>query len=114
MISPPAIPGIIFPRTVAAAKHVAAHDRRPDVLKVFRRNVVVWTRRAAFHAMDRAENPRGKRPFVELFAPFAERIGNALVRAGDVTVERHRDIEPEFCHRSRWRLSSVVLMASLR
>jgi hypothetical protein len=64
ILSPPAIPGTVPPRTVVGAKHVAAHDGRPDVLEVFRSDVVVGTSRTAFHAMDRAESPRGEGPVV--------------------------------------------------
>ena len=84
ILSPPAVPGTVSPRTVAAAKHVAAHDGRPDVLEVFRSDVVVGTSRTAFHAMDCAESPRGEGPFMQLFAALARRVGDALIGAGDV------------------------------
>jgi hypothetical protein len=34
----------------------------------------------------------------QLFAALAKRVGDALIGAGDVTVERHRDVEPEDRH----------------
>ena len=67
ILSPPAIPGTESPRTVATAKHVAAHDGRPDVLEVLRGDVVVGTSRAAFDAMEQTwlavlANPSGILP----------------------------------------------------
>jgi hypothetical protein len=103
IFSPPPVPWIISPRSIAAAKHVAAHNRGPDVLEVFRGDVVVGTGRASFHPMDRAESPRRERPIMELFPAFAQWMRDALVRPGDVAVERHCDVELELCHRASGR-----------
>jgi hypothetical protein len=104
IFSPPAIPGIVSPRAVAAAEHAAAHDRCSDVMEVFRSDVIVRPSRAAFHAMNRAEGPRRERPVMELLPTLAERSGDALVGAGNVAVEGHRNVELEFCHSGVRRL----------
>src|SRR5437763_354662 len=57
-------------------------------------------------------------PLVQAFAALAQRLSEGLVRPGDETVERHRDLERQSCHvvsplfvfqmrdRTAWRNSS--------
>jgi hypothetical protein len=103
IFSPPTVPGIIPPRPIASAKHVAAHDGGPNILEVLRGDIVVGTSRAALHVVDRTESPRSERPIVELFAALAQRMRDALLRTGDIAVQRHCDVELELCHRASGR-----------
>jgi hypothetical protein len=96
ILSPPTVPGFVSPRAVPAAKHVAAHNRGPDVLKIFRGDIVIGTGRASFHPMDRAESPRRERPIVEFLA--AQWMRDGLVGPGDIAVERHRNVELKNAH----------------
>jgi hypothetical protein len=99
ILPPPTAPGIGSPRTVAAAEHVAAHDVGPDVPEQSGDDVVVEAGLAAgFHSVHLAEAPRCERPLVEQAAALAERILDALPRAGDIAVERHGDLKFEKAH----------------
>ena len=100
VIAPPSLPWILAPRPTHRAEHVATHDRRADVLKSLAQHIVVNSRlAAAFVAVQRAEGFSGKGPVVNMDRAFAKRIFNALVRPGDVAVERYRDVESQFAHR---------------
>ena len=90
IVAPPTIPWIVSPWAIAAAKHVSAHNGRPDVLKIFRGDVVIGTSRAAFHSMAFTERSHRERPLMEFLATLAKWIRDALVRPGDVAVEQSR------------------------
>jgi hypothetical protein len=100
VIAPPPLPWVLAPRPTHRAEHVATHDRRTDVLKSLAQHIVINSRlAAAYVAVQRAEGFSGKGPVVNMDRAFAERIFNALVRPGNVAVERYRDVESQFAHR---------------
>src|SRR5256886_12604520 len=97
--SPPALPRLV-PRPGAAADHVPANDGRAgaaeDVLGERRARVDL----AAFLAVALAERLERDQPVVELLTADPERMLWRLVRAGDEAVDRHRDVQLQFAHRS--------------
>jgi hypothetical protein len=98
VIAPPSLPWVLAPRPAHRAEHVATHDRRTDVLKSLAQHIVINSRLAVYIAVQRAEGFGGKGPVVNMERPFAERILNALVRPGDVAVERYRNVESQFAN----------------
>src|SRR5439155_4936097 len=84
-------------------EHVPAHDGRAgaaeDVLGERRARVDL----AAFLAVALAERLERDQPVVELLTADPERMLWRLVRAGDETVDRHRDVQLQLAHRSSLR-----------
>src|SRR6266511_961647 len=100
VVAPPTLPRVFAPRAAVGTEHVATHDRRAKILERLAQHVIVDSRfAAACVAVQRAKSFRGNRPVVKMERAFAKRIFHALVRPGDVAVERHRDVESEFAHR---------------
>ncbi len=102
LLAPPAAPGILAPGPGPTAEHVAPHDRGTDVLQRPLRPARCWDspRHRPYPCAPR-QACELDHPLVQLLAAFAERVLLALVGAGDVTVRRDRDFEPEPCHRAR-------------
>jgi len=100
VIAPPSLPWVLAPRSAHRAEHVAAHDRRAEIVERLAQHVIVNSRLAASCvAVQRAKGFGGKGPVVNMDRAFAKRIFHALVRPGDVAVERYRDVESQFAHR---------------
>jgi hypothetical protein len=107
VVSPPAVcDRIVLPTAFAAAEHASAHQRRPGGVERFPDDVVVGIPRAAGFAVQLAPARQFEHPLVESVASFAERPFDSPVRAGDESVERHREIE-------RQSSSSAVVSGSL-
>src|SRR6185295_9747109 len=99
VVAPPAHPRFLrVPRARMAAEHVAAHDRRADVLQGLLDHLRALVDLAALHAVHRAPGLEREHPFVQLHAADAERVLHALLGPGDEAVERHRDPELELAH----------------
>src|SRR6185437_2906947 len=62
VLSPPASPALIRPRSPDRAKHVPAEDPGADILEAARREVVVDARFASFLAEHLSRRARGKKP----------------------------------------------------
>src|SRR5205823_12063042 len=95
------LPLLVAPgTTVGRAEHVSAHHAGADVLARFLDYPCALVHLAALLAVGFA--PRGQRdhPVAEPLAALAERALLALVRAGDDTVQRDRDMTPKFAHRA--------------
>src|ERR687892_207537 len=99
VVAPPAVPGrVVAPRAGPAPEHVPAHHRRPDVRQRLLDHGRADIDFATIQAMLLAPRLELDDPLVEIFAAHAERVLLALVRAGDVSVQRNRDVEPELAH----------------
>ena len=89
--APPALPAVVGPRPAHRAEHVAAEDPGADAVEAARGVILVDAGRAAFAAVHPAERAGREGPFVQRHAADAERVLEALVGAGAVAVDRHRE-----------------------
>src|SRR3954464_5978958 len=93
LLAPPAAGvRVVVPRPLAPAEHPPTHDRRagaPERLVDRLRGEGLLPARKPVRV-----TPASQRngPVVEALAALAERLVERLVRAGDVAVERHRDV----------------------
>src|SRR5580704_15024513 len=101
VVAPPARPLLVAPGTTAdRAEHVPAHHRGADVLPRFLDYPCALVHLAPLLAVGLAPGGQRNNPVVEPLAALAERILLALVRAGDETVQRDRDMTPKLAHRA--------------
>src|SRR5436309_15816363 len=101
VVAPPARPLLVAPGAAAdRAEHVSAHHAGPDVLARFLEYPCALVDFAALVAVGLAPGGQRNHPIVEPLAALAERVLLALVRAGDETVQRDRDMTPELAHRA--------------
>src|SRR3982074_2221219 len=101
VVAPPARPLLVAPGTTAdRAEHVPAHHGGPDVLARFLDYPCALVHLAPLLAVGLAPGGQRNHPLVELLAALAKRVLLALVRAGDETVQRDRDMTPELAHRA--------------
>src|SRR6266496_2115132 len=99
--APPARPLLVAPGAAAdRAKHVPAHHPSADVLARFLEYPCALVDFAAPVAVGLAPGGQRNHPVVEPLAALAERVLLALVRAGDETVQRDRDMTPKLAHRA--------------
>jgi hypothetical protein len=105
---PPAVcVDVICPGSLPAAEHSPANDDGTGRAEPFCNDLVVDRLGvAAREPVGLAPAREAKGPFVQLLAAFAQRFLEGLVRPSDETVERHRDVELEFC-RAQVSLLSV-------
>src|SRR4029453_13102729 len=101
VVTPPARPLLVAPGTTAdGAEHVPAHHPGADVLPRLLEYRCTVVHLAALLAVGSAPGGQGNHPVVEPLAALAERVLLALVRAGDETVQRDRDVTSELAHRA--------------
>jgi hypothetical protein len=99
VVAPPARPLLVAPGTTTGrAEHVPAHQPSADVFDRFLDYPCALVHLAALLAVGLAPGGQRNHPVVEPLAAFAERVLLALVRAGDETVGRDRDVHPHFAH----------------
>src|SRR5512144_1186703 len=78
IVAPPAPPGVVRPRPATGAKHVAAHDPRPDPSEPAGCEIIVRPRGAALPTMRLRECSGADQPFMQVLAADAERGLEAL------------------------------------
>src|SRR5437660_6630601 len=101
VLAPPARPLLVAPGTaVDRAEHVSAHHAGPDILARFLDYPCALVHLAALLAVGLAPGGPRDHPVVEPLAALAERVLLTLVRAGDETVQRDRDMTPKLAHRA--------------
>src|SRR6266496_4037314 len=101
VVAPPARPLLVAPGTTTdRAEHVPAHHRSADVLPRFLDYPCALVHLAPLLAVGLAPGGQRNHPVVEPLAALAERVLLALVRAGDETVQRDRDMTPKLAHRA--------------
>src|SRR5947209_17190721 len=101
VLTPPARPLLLAPGTAAdRAEHISAHHAGPDVLARFLDYPRALAHLAALLAVGLAPRSQRNHPVVEPLAALAEGVLLALVRAGDETVQRDRDMTPKPAHRA--------------
>src|SRR6266508_376739 len=101
LVAPPARPLLVAPgATTDRAEHVSAHHRGHDVLARLLEYPCALVHLAALLVVRLAPSRQRNDPIVEPLAALAERVLLALVRAGDETVHRDRDMTPELAHRT--------------
>src|SRR5439155_10435398 len=99
IVTPPAGPRRIgSPRPRSAPEHVAAHDIGADVGLDFLDHSGAGVMLAARLALRLAPRIELEEPFVQAHPADADRVLLALVGAGDVAVQRDRDVEPDDTH----------------
>ena len=100
VVTPPARPLLVAPGTTPGrAEHVPAHHRGADVLPRLLEYRCALVHLAPLLAVGSAPGGQRNHPVVEPLATLAERVLLTLVRAGDETVQRDRDMTPELAHR---------------
>src|SRR5204862_5891718 len=101
VVTPPARPLLVAPGTTAGrAEHVPAHHAGADVRARFLDYPCALVHLAPLLAVGLAPGGQRYHPVVEPLAALAERVLLALVRAGDETVQRDRDMTPKLAHRA--------------
>jgi hypothetical protein len=101
VVAPPARPLLVAPGTTAdRAEHVPAHQPGPDVLARFLDYPCARVPLAVLLVVGLAPGGQRDHPVVKPLAALAERVLLALVRAGDETVQRDRDMTPKLAHRA--------------
>src|SRR5438105_4506280 len=99
VVAPPALPLLVAPGTAAArTEHVAAHQPSADILERFLEYPRALVHLAPLVAVGLAPSGQRDHPVMESLAAFAEGLLLALVRAGDETVQRDRDLTPNLAH----------------
>jgi hypothetical protein len=86
VVSPPAAPGLISPRALAA-EHVPAHHGRSEVLERFLDHLAGSVHLATLLAVGLAPSRQPEGPLVKLHAALAQRVLLALVRPGNEAVQ---------------------------
>src|SRR5205085_12476118 len=111
-LAPPARPLRAAPGTAAdRAEHVAAHHPGANVRACFLDYPCALVDLAALVAVGLAPRDQRNHPVVEPLAPLAERVLLALVRTGDETVQRDRDVASELAHASpRWPTAAAIAL----
>src|SRR5262249_47106675 len=93
VVAPPAVRvRVVRPRPLAAAEHLPAHDDRADAGDVGLDKPGIGVVFPALAAVAIAEGLRRDEPIVQLLAALAERLLERRIRAGDVAVQRDRDV----------------------
>src|SRR5438034_2934641 len=82
----------------AAAEHVASHDRGAEVRERFLDDAIAFVDLAPGPAFHLVPEPQREDPLVQAHSADADGIVDPLIRAGDETVERHRDPEAQLRH----------------
>src|SRR5262245_42862593 len=100
VVSPPSFPLVIRPRTADGPEHIAPQDPGPYVAESARGKVVVTAGLSALDAEDLPLKFSGREePLMERAPANAQRVLQALVRAGSVAVERYREtLNAKFGH----------------
>src|SRR5262249_13838069 len=99
VVTLPPRPLLVAPRATAdRAEHVPAHHPSADVLERFLEDPCALVHLAPLRAVGLAPGGQLQHPVVEPLAALAERVLLGLVRAGDETVQRDRDLTPNFAH----------------
>ena len=88
IVAPPALPAVVRPGPRIGPNMLRPRIHAPTFVESARREIVVDAGGAAVLAVHLLERARGDEPLVQLLAAHAERILQALVRAGAVAVER--------------------------
>src|SRR5579859_5705192 len=105
VVSPPALPLVVAPRSADWTEHVAPYDRGADAGVAPCGELVVEPRGAAARAEHPLEGASGERPLVQPRATHAQRVVEILPGAGSVAVQRDREVVyAQLWH--RWFLSS--------
>src|SRR6202030_1390354 len=86
IVAPPALPRVVRPFAADRAEHIAAEDEGAEA---FRRGAGEAIVSPAVFPDHRSKGPGRVEPTVQLLAPFAERMLQALVRAGPEAVDGH-------------------------
>ncbi len=93
LVAPPAVRiRIVRPRPLAAAEHPAAHDDRACAGDVRLDELRVGVLLPALQAVRLAPRLQPVDPLVQLLPALTERVLERRRRAGDVAVERNRDV----------------------
>jgi hypothetical protein len=101
LVAPPARPLLVAPGPTAdRAEHVSTHHAGAEVLDRLLEYLCALVHLAALLAVGLAPGCQRNHPIVEPLAALAERVLLALVRAGDETVQRDRDMTPKLAHRA--------------
>jgi hypothetical protein len=99
LIAPPAFPCFIAPGSAYRPEHVAPHDGGADIGLSESNKLVVEACLAVFPARFPTESAGPERPFVQSPSAYAERIVEALIRPGRLSVEGDCDIvDAQFWH----------------
>src|SRR5919198_616664 len=101
VVSPPTLPLLIPPVPAGhGSEHVAAHHAGADVLERLLHDRRALVHLAALLVMRLAPSGQRKGPVMQSLPTLAKRVLVALVRAGDESVCRDRDVTPELAHRA--------------
>src|SRR5512146_2748997 len=87
-LSPPAAPALVRPGSADGPEHVTSQDPRADILESLCGEVVVDPGFTAFLTKHLPGRTRGKHPLVQRSAAPSERVAEALVRPGAITIQR--------------------------
>src|SRR5688572_11233402 len=92
VLSPPATPGLIGPRTANRPEHVSSHYPGADALPESRGEIVVDARGATVLSAHALECAGRDVPIVQLLTADSERILARLARAGAIAVKGYRKV----------------------
>ena len=113
LFSPPATPALVRPWPANRSEHVAAHDPGADSIEATCREFVIDARRAPRLADYSLECARRDDPFVQASTALAKRVLEALLRAGAIAIDGHRETaDAEFWHVTGRSFCSSFLNAS--
>src|SRR5262245_33839539 len=90
VVSPPASPCVIAPRSPHGSEHVAAEDPRPDTFESALHEFIVDAGRPSVAAIHLSKRLRRHQPIVERTTTDTERIVDVLTRSGAISVEGDR------------------------
>src|SRR5207244_3357462 len=89
VVSPPALPGIIFPRSADGTEHVSTQDPCPDTLQRLSGKVIVDAVAAAGLALHLVKDLSFLKPRMQLEAANAKRVLQILSKSRAKSIERN-------------------------
>src|SRR6266404_4108442 len=100
LISPPAFPTFVRPRAAHRPEHIPPENIRADTSEALRRDIIVDAGLAAFIAVHPLPGARGKKPVKYSEPANPERILQILIWPRAVTIDRDREMDAKFGHKS--------------
>ena len=97
IVAPPALPGLILPRTAHRPEHIATQDRGAQVVHRLRSKIVIDAMSPITFTLHLLRNVRVHKPGMKLLATNAWRILQILSWGPRKSIERHRkrrDLHP--------------------
>jgi hypothetical protein len=89
VVAPPPLPTVVVPRSANRPEHVPADNPGSNIDETTCRKIVIDARRAAVASNHLVKCSSGEEPLVYGLAADSERVGEVLIGASTVAIERN-------------------------